>query len=594
MYTTRDIPAGQELFRYGNPDSVSVYVASAEAKETDPNYEAKLQLNKNFDNYWWGNSNPDHFWLEHGAFGSYDYQPTMGALPNHHCILSSLDAYHHPVVDSHNATSPMAGSFSGSRGRTFYSVRNVKAAEELFLSYGHCGPDVFHENSTSPPWAKFQKLHGDYLQASTLMLDADFDVTVAGLLRKSQNFTEYNERVIDLLPTDDVELEEFLRNVETPERGVSFLARKDLQPRTIDWIKENGICLENIRPEQSTLRDAGRGAFSNIRLQKGEVIVPAPLLHIANRSALDMYSQDGDFLGTQQLLLNYCFGHTESPVLLCPDTNALLINHCSSKPTLNNQNNCKPNAAVRWSGDTISSGWLDRSLSELSKEEDRVLRFDVYATTTIEAGEEIFLDYGAVYEVAWQKHSQSWSSSKKTRDRLSSVDANEMTKIPPQFMNDNLIRDQQYLDEYLFTACQYFVSDMDDDEDYQQKRDWKTWDNETILAKFSDDAEAYKSEFSGRYETHQEFDFWPCTVLRPDKSCDDCYWVRIHQHPFLEDTDWQKNGLPRLLSEYPRNLIRYFIRPGANDQYQTNAFRHHIEIPNELLPVQWKVSREDL
>ena len=49
-----------------------------------------------------------------------------------------------------------------------------------------------------------------------------------------------------------------------------ILAKSNLLPRDSDWIRSNGICLEKIRPGQSTIPDAGRGAFAQMFIKAGE------------------------------------------------------------------------------------------------------------------------------------------------------------------------------------------------------------------------------------------------------------------------------------------------------------------------------------
>lgn len=62
---------------------------------------------------------------------------------------------------------------------------------------------------------------------------------------------------------------------------------------------------------------------------EGSLVAPAPLLHIPDRDILRMYadkidpstgeeSRDFSKLTGHQLLLNYCFGHNASSMLLCP------------------------------------------------------------------------------------------------------------------------------------------------------------------------------------------------------------------------------------------------------------------------------------
>merc|ERR1719473_264509 len=72
------------------------------------------------------------------------------------------------------------------------------------------------------------------------------------------------------------------------------LADASVTKRNISWIEENGVCLVNIRPGKSTIRQAGYGAFAQRTLLKGEMIVPAPLLNIMDRNSMLMYELEYD------------------------------------------------------------------------------------------------------------------------------------------------------------------------------------------------------------------------------------------------------------------------------------------------------------
>lgn len=159
------------------------------------------------------------------------------------------------------------------------------------------------------------------------------------------------------------------------------------QSRSVEWIIENGLCVENLLPGPSRLPHAGQGAIAQFPLTKGETIVPAPLLQIIDRDVLATYDHRGEKVGTQ-LLMNYCFGHRDSSILLCPDTNAILINHCSTR-----QKECEPrgpNAKVQWaSWEKDNDRWLQMPLQELGTQRGRGLAINIVATRDIYPGEEV-------------------------------------------------------------------------------------------------------------------------------------------------------------------------------------------------------------
>jgi len=93
----------------------------------------------------------------------------------------------------------------------------------------------------------------------------------------------------------------------------------------------------------------------------------------------------------QQLLTNYCFGDDESSLLLCPASNANLINHCSSR-LKQPEGHCDPkkgpNAILRWGVDfdPETSEWLKQTVEEINERVEngrRGLSLEIVATRDI-------------------------------------------------------------------------------------------------------------------------------------------------------------------------------------------------------------------
>jgi hypothetical protein len=97
--------------------------------------------------------------------------------------------------------------------------------------------------------------------------------------------------------------------------------------REIPWLQRNGKCMDHIVPGDSKLENAGHGAFAKRFLPKGTVISGSPLIHFFE-DLMDMYDlvyRNGTATRRQplkksgrQMMLNYCFGHDQSTLLLCP------------------------------------------------------------------------------------------------------------------------------------------------------------------------------------------------------------------------------------------------------------------------------------
>jgi hypothetical protein len=185
---------------------------------------------------------------------------------------------------------------------------------------------------------------------------------------------------------------------------VNELALATTNQRNVEWLKENGVCMSNLSPDLSTIKGAGHGAFTRFFIEKGKVVTPAPLLNIAERDKLIMYERQYDEESGQnvlnydnpighQLLINYCFGHIRSKILLCPQSTAAYINHCS----LRSESHCGPdgpNAKLQWatSWDPDTTDWLKLTMDEikeLTALRKRGLSLEVVATRDIKPGEEV-------------------------------------------------------------------------------------------------------------------------------------------------------------------------------------------------------------
>ena len=100
-----------------------------------------------------------------------------------------------------------------------------------------------------------------------------------------------------------------------------------------------------------------------------------------------------------QLMLNYCFGHRHSSLLLCPyGVLASFINHSQKR------NNTK----VQWSQKAMAHPeWLEQPLDDWVDNFHNGLAFELIATRDIRKGEEVLLDYGNEWEAAWRQHVSS-------------------------------------------------------------------------------------------------------------------------------------------------------------------------------------------
>lgn len=501
-------------------------------------------------------------------------------------------------------------------------MRNLSAGSEIFLNYGYCGSsgqvdengdDEEEESLHYPPWARSLPMVSDYHDATHAIRDLwrRLIKEYEGVknIPDDLEFDPSSEMAIpvsQLIPRNITMLRRIMTHPSalTGAYGDIFfqvLAAELLtDPRASEWIRENGLCIEHLVPAPSTLPQAGQGGFAQHRLKAGEMIVPAPLLQIIDRDVLTVFNDSAERVG-KQLLLNYCFSHRNTSLALCPDTNAILVNHCSDRTK-----ECGPkgpNAMFRWASgwDPVSDDWLNKTVDDIAKEDGRGLSMEIVALRDIEPGEEVFMDYGAEWEEAWAKHVKGWKPPEEEESYESVKELNTNEHGLDSFVSDDLRFEIDH--PHLFSACAYWPTEFDDDEVWQEKdMALENMSNEELLEKLSDDGSIYKEN----YLTHPDGAYWPChLLLKEDHSVDDgedggdkasredhpvTYTVRILQREHSEhgEMPWAENEMPRYLTNYPKESIRIFPKPYSSDQHLPNAFRYYIPIPDDTLPDQWK------
>jgi hypothetical protein len=314
-----------------------------------------------------------------------DYGVTFATLPNYHTYLMNLVTHipYPPYDDTFIETTgnPGAGAFSYHEGRSGVATKDIGAGDEIFLDYGYEN----REDSDYFEWFQYIPIWADFDDAGKIMVnnwefledlrhdnkDPELKVLEHVLRAIHNTAAATNERVASILPKNASDYDRVAKRVRwaTQQEFSETLAKEmSLEQRSVEWIKENGRCVDHIVPGRSKLPYAGRGAIAQRFIASGDVVVPVPLLHIMNRDRLAMWgSKNHDEQVGTQLLLNYCFGHEESSLLLCPITNAILINHCSNRTKECGEGG--PNAEFRWdtTWDRDTKRWLNMTLDEIAK-----------------------------------------------------------------------------------------------------------------------------------------------------------------------------------------------------------------------------------
>ena len=582
MFVTKPTKAGEIILPADGP---SIPIIDPDWSQASQNAWVNL-----FSNYWWAHGKTDSASFE--AHDTTEYQITMGALPNSHPYLINMDSGHPNVVPYDDSimdrnVDPGAGAISYYMGRNTIAVRDVEAGEELFLEYPEENMNEISETYNIPT-----RIH--YKEAGRV---------VSSLLNKhgkdwnrwsgDEKLASVSERAKSLLPKSQADLEKVLRSARNSSDIALAIAKEiSIEKRSVEWIKENGICLENIVPGKSSNQLAGKGAIANYFMEKGDVIAPASMLQITNRDALRMPAFEGEDM---QLLLNYCFGRDDSSLLLCPNTNAILLNHCSDRrPALHPcGRDGTPNAEYRWAAwDTATNDWLSKTIEEMKQGGGRGLSLEIVATRHIEEGEEVFIDYGIKWEEAWDHHLRNWKPAPvpaevADEEWVSAKQRNEdlgPLKLAPDLSDKHISNDSRGV---LFTGCLYDENDEDFFDDFEEGEPWRGMSVLEVVSKYgAANGDAYILD-----ETYPYTDgsFWPCVVFQKVETSEgESYTVRIIQHPIWDDTLWEKKKLPRIISNFSRKSIRHFYLPYESDVHLPNTFRHHMELSNAFFPQIWR------
>lgn len=332
-----------------------------------------------------------------------------------------------------------------------------------------------------------------------------------------------------------------------------------------------GYCLDHLQQGTSTIPGAGRGAFATRALPKGSIIAPAPLVLIPNRYVLEG-SVDAKN-ATSQLLVNYCFGHDNSQILLCPTTHVALINH----------NSKSPNAKIRWS--TPSQNRVDAAVNILALGiEDLETMFDdpnhhelwntklvleVVAIADIGENEEIFLDYGPQWEQALLEHLQRWTPPPDT-DYVTAQDMNLRT--------NRSIAVSDELPYFYSYECRLepFAHELKNDEEQTEE------DGDDYYSNLRVSSENWDKELLMVYGENDHICWYPCQVFAANDDDDATYQARVYsKDPSITEEI-------RAFRNIPREAIRFVDAPFQSDQHLLSAFRHHIPILDELLPLHWR------
>jgi hypothetical protein len=313
---------------------------------------------------------------------------------------------------------------------------------------------------------------------------------------------------------------------------------KNRATHSLDWLQEHGMCIDNLRVGPSTATQAGRGAFVKRSLPKGSVISPTSLA-VLKRDDLIIYETNvsqtqykkvvntDKSIGTE-LILNYCFGHPDSPLLLLPlGPMVNFINHNASRA----------NAEIRWPREFPNTFLKKHPLEVLDLSGKLLMEF--VATRDIQEGEEIFINYGQGWEDAWIQHEREFHPSAQDKDVLTAQEYLKGNKDAP--LPDNLMN-----------LCR-FANQEGDKED-------ECWLPCTVGAKKKTKGET----------------LFDVSYSRKDKAVAD-------KTKFWSCASQKKDWIDRVPAEY----ITVVDKMSSFDTQLEGAFRHEIGVPQGFFPSVW-------
>jgi hypothetical protein len=428
----------------------------------------------------------------------------------------------------------------------------------------------------------------------------------------------------------------------------------------IDQLFQHGSCLDNIYPTHTSKYGYGRGALSSRYLAKGSIVAPVPVLpvprdelrylRVKEWKRVDKFrmkrkkkeegdaesSSGGDGGGEEddemilppdmkwrdQLLLNYCYGHVESSVLLFPY--GLFVNYINHAPSSHDDSESSKggpvaNVKLRWSerlmNTTSSSSSSNNSnndsdlrtlsptqLWEHSTRPDGLI-LELVATRDIQPDEEILLDYGSIWSQSWKQYNDQYGEMilKLADDHALETEYSQAYIMDEAVTNLRTAEEQvsfPYADN-VFTACFYRYDVNNDDEDADDESKKKKKMEEGTTNKGKTQATPWKM-------TPGLFDMTnlrPCKVISREPANDRfatqindgrmpqgemVYTAIIQNRPGLPLNERIPKGTKHVVSGIPRGAFRFVDRPYTTDVHLDGVFRHNIGVEEMgLYPEAW-------
>lgn len=339
--------------------------------------------------------------------------------------------------------------------------------------------------------------------------------------------------------------------------------------KSMEWLREYGRCCDHMRPGNSTILHAGRGAFANRALPRGTIVGYSPMVHVGTY-ARDLYTipyemgPDGsESYAKKDIIYNYAFYHANSTVMLSPYGSMVnYINHASSDLNL------EPNVRVVWPDTEMMAhkpAWLEKDVSFLTYTLEKIgLSFDYVALRDIDEGEEILMDYGKDWEAAWKEHVTQWEDN---RPKDTDVYVHSSLWTEETLRTENELKENPYPSN-LHTIC--IPAYM--------------WDLEKGAYMFLNLKKSYIDRIRCRILER-------LPAVSSDIEGNEVKTSNANKYLYTVELVFDDKTI-RVLN-FPKDAIFVTDRIMSQDWHLRNTFRHPIAIPDDIFPTSWVNVKED-
>ena len=339
------------------------------------------------------------------------------------------------------------------------------------------------------------------------------------------------------------------------------------------------ICLDDkVKIRDATDAHSGRGAFAKRSLRVDEVILSTPVVPVHKSEIISTRGLSSARMPERQLLLNYCFGHPDSPLLLLPNGPLVgYLNHAGDGRLANariawHEPRSFPNLTRRQ--EHHHPELLEMPANRVATMHGKGLMLDIVATRDIGVDEEIFLDYGLEWMKAWKSHLGRWrydDDSYVSAQRYGEQYDVSVLRTPKE----------QLMDPYptnLMFACE-FSEDWEDPEpgDFFQRAEFDDWEEDLRCM--------LPCTVQDRYDTPHYEDGDP---IYPDEE--EVYHVALIEVDENHDVKFDcllVHNVEYEILNVPRSAIHLLDRPYTSEAFRPQAFRHKMGVPPGLYPDAW-------